>query len=167
MRSALLLGLLLVLAAPASAGSTRQVDLPRLFAGELATIRAGTDVPVLLPQKLPSESRRHVPSGGADERGWTLAIGAVPDCGGATACFIASFSATRGERPHFRRRVTLSGGQVGYFKALSCGASCSPPVIEWYRAGVLYAIQATVGTQRTERRLLIRMANSAIRSGPR
>jgi hypothetical protein len=33
--------------------------------------------------------------------------------------------------------------------------------------GVLYTIAANVGTKATERRLLVRMANSAIKRGPR
>jgi hypothetical protein len=56
---------------------------------------------------------------------------------------------------------------VGRFTPLSCGASCSPPRIEWSERGATYGIQANVGTQRTERRILVRMANSAIRTGPR
>jgi len=41
-------------------------------------------------------------------------------------------------------------------------ASCSPPSIEWRERHALYSIQAKVA-----KRELVRMANSAIRNGPR
>jgi hypothetical protein len=63
--------------------------------------------------------------------------------------------------------VRLAGGRTGKFSPLSCGASCAPPRIEWKVRGSTYAIQAVVGTRKTERRILVRMANSAIRNGPR
>jgi hypothetical protein len=95
-------------------------------------------------------------------------VAAIPNCGGATACFIASFQAHRGgARPFGARRVRLARGRTGRFTPLSCGASCAPPRIEWRERGATYSIQANVGTRRTERRILVRMANSAIRNGPR
>jgi hypothetical protein len=63
--------------------------------------------------------------------------------------------------------VKLRGGRTGYFKPLTCGASCSPPVIEWLEGDVLYWIQADAGNGRQEKRRLVRMANSALRHGPR
>ncbi len=155
-------------AAPAApAASERSFDLPTLFDAQVRSIKQQTTVPVLLPQTLRVDARRLHPSGGAGRAGWDLQLGSVARCGGATACFVASFTAQRNERPHFRQRVRLRGGRTGYFKPLTCGASCSPPIIEWRRKSVLYAIQARVGSARTERRELVRLANSAIRRGPR
>jgi hypothetical protein len=152
----------------ALAGATVQVDLPELFAGELPRVTARTGVPVLLPQRMPVDEdlERHT-SGFGRERRWGLELASLPDCGSATACFTASFSGRRGGRPSGRRAVRLTGGRTGRFTPLSCGASCAPPRIEWRMRGSTYAIQAVVGTRRTERRILVRMANSAIRSGPR
>jgi hypothetical protein len=150
------------------AGATVQVDLPELFADELPRIKARTGVPVLLPERMPSDFDSHVPSGFGRARRWGLQVAAVPNCGGATACFIASFSGQRGgRRPSGLRRVRLARGRTGRFTPLSCGASCAPPRIEWRERGATYSIQANVGTRRTERRILIRMADSAIRKGPR
>jgi hypothetical protein len=152
----------------ALAGATVQVDLPELFADVLPRVTARTDVPVLLPERMPSDASDHVPSGFGRERRWGLQIAAVPNCGSATACFIASFSGRRGgPRPSGARTVRLARGRRGRFTPLSCGASCAPPRIEWRERGATYGIQAVVGTRRTERRILVRMANSAIRSGPR
>jgi hypothetical protein len=159
----------LVALVPAAAPGARlrNVDVPRLFARDLAQIKAASAVPVLLPQKLPSRASRHVPSADAEAGSYTLSLGAVRNCGGATACFIASFEARRGASPDFRRTVSLTGRRTGYFKPLSCGASCSPPVVQFVEGGVLYTIAANVGTKDTERKLLVRMANSAIKRGPR
>ena len=65
------------------------------------------------------------------------------------------------------RKATLAKGRKGRFKPLTCGASCSAPSIEWKERGIVYRIAANVGTKRTERKLLVRMANQAIRRGPR
>jgi hypothetical protein len=156
----------LVLAGLAAA-ATRDVDLPRLFAKQIRSAKEHTGVPVRLPQKLPSDFSHHYPEGEAHSGRWTFDIGAVRNCHLATACFIAQFRGVRGGRPGNVRKVTLVGGRTGYFRPLSCGASCSPPSIEWRQHGVLYTIQANVGGKRTERRILVRMADSAIRHGPR
>jgi hypothetical protein len=150
------------------AGATVQVDLPALFADDLQRVAARTDVPVLLPERMPSDFDQHVPSGFAGPRQWGLQIASRPGCGGAGACFVASFSGHRGgPRPFGRRTVRLANGRTGHFTPLSCGASCSPPQIQWRERGATYSIQADVGTRRTERRILVRMANEAIRAGPR
>jgi len=143
------------------------VDLPALFEDDIARIGPKTAVPILLPQTMPDESDEFFPSGSGRERRWELELGAVQGCGGATACFIASFSGKRGGTPSGPRRIELARGRVGRFKPLSCGGSCAPPTIEWKERGATFRIEARVGTQSTERRILKRMANSAIRKGPR
>ena len=163
----LLAAVLVAGAGSASAAPERAVDLPRLFAAELVEVRARSEVPVLLPQRMRSRFDRHVPGARSSRRAWALEIGAVRGCGGATACFIAEFTGRSGGRPQGRRTVKLFGGRTGYYRPLSCGASCSPPSVQWREAGAVYSIQANLGTRRTERRRLVRLANSAIRSGPR
>jgi hypothetical protein len=165
MRAAVL-ALALLLLAP-SAASAKAIDLPELFANVLPKVKSKTEVPVLLPQTYISDAKKHVPSGSGRKRGYTLSIAAIRDCGGATACFIADLRAQRGEDPHFTREIALTGGRTGFFKPLTCGASCSPPIIEWVEDDVLYSIQAHAGTKKQEKRRLRKMANSAIRRGPR
>jgi hypothetical protein len=165
MRAALLAVALLLLV-PAAA-SAKTVDLPTLFADVLPAVKERTEVPVLLPQRYRSDAETNVPSGVGFRRGYSLGIAAAEDCGGATACFVADFSAQRGEDPHYTRKIRLTGGRTGFFKPLTCGASCSPPAIEWVEDGVLYSIQAHAGTKKQERKRLRRMANSAIRHGAR
>lgn len=149
------------LAAPA-------IDLPELFADQLPRVKQRTAVAILLPQRLPDGFDEYFPTGFGRERRWGLQIGAVPNCGGATACFVASFSGREGGTPFGNRKVALANGRKGRFQPLSCGASCSPPSISWRERGATYAIQANVAVEGVrDRKVLKRMANSAIRNGPR
>jgi len=163
---AVVLALAVLLLLPATAPA-RTIDLPKKFETLLVAAKENTRVPILLPQAYRTDVRTVFESGSFARRRYTFSLSAIQGCGGATACFIADFSAKRGARPHFTRKVKLRGGRTGYFKPLTCGASCSPPVIEWRRRNVLYWIQAHAGTARQEKKRLVRMANSALRRGPR
>ena len=153
-----------LLACPAPAqGTTRDVDLPSLFAQQIQRARAQTTVPILLPQTLRSDFRRHYPEGRADASAWRFDIGAVRGCGTSTACFIAEFKGVHDRRPSGRRTVKLARGRTGFYHPSRCGASCAPPRLQWRERRTLYTIEAKVAG----RRPLVRMANSAIRNGPR
>jgi hypothetical protein len=142
-------------------------DLNALFADTLPAVKARTSLPILLPDTMPSDYDALYPSGTGARRSYSIGLAAAPDCGGANACFVADFSARKGGTPFGRGKVTLTGGRHGRFQPLSCGASCSPPSISWKQGGATYSIQANVGTKRTERRALVRMANEAIEHGAR
>ena len=154
-----------LLAALALAGPP--ADLNTLFADTLPDVKAKTSIPILLPDSMPSDYDALYPSGFGSRREYSIGLGAVQDCGGATACFVADFSGRRGGKPFGRGKVTLTGGRHGRYQPLSCGASCSPPSISWKQGGATYSIQANVGTQKTSRRILVKMANEAIKHGPR
>ena len=165
---ALVLALAALLLVPAVASAkTRNIDVPKKFKPLLVVARDKTDVPILLPQKYRTDAKKLVPSGSFARKRYTFSLSAIRGCGGATACFIADFSAKRGAHPHYQRKVSLTGGRTGYFKPLTCGASCSPPAIEWVEDNVLYWIQAHAGNKRQERKRLVGMANSAITHGAR
>jgi hypothetical protein len=155
-----------VLATPALAAPTQDVDVPAALADQIAAVKARSDVPVRLPATLTVEEGDLFPSASADKNGWALGLDAAADCGGANACFVASFAAQKGGRPFGLKRVRLRGGRIGRFTPLGCGASCSPPQIQWKQGATVYTIQARVGNRSTERRMLVRMANSAILHGP-
>ena len=159
---ALALSLLAVLTVPAEGAKVRSVDIPKLFSKQIAKAKAKTQVPILLPQTMNSDFRRHYPEGRARPGAWRFDIGAARNCHQATACFVAEFTAVRDGKPSGRRTVRLARGRTGYYQPLSCGASCSPPSVEWRERHARYSIQAKVG-----KRELLRMANSAIRNGPR
>src|SRR3954470_17610616 len=157
----------LAAAALVAAAPTQDVDVPAALADQIADAKARSDVPVRLPAKMTVEQGQLFGSGTARRRSWAMGLDAAPDCGGANACFVASFTGKRGGTPFGQTRVRLRGGRTGRFTPLSCGASCAPPQIQWKMGSTLYTIQARVGTKSTERRMLVRMANSAILHGPR
>jgi hypothetical protein len=163
---ALLIAVAFLLLLPATAPA-KTIDLPDLFANVLPRVKAKTMVPVLLPQRYVSDAQKNFPSGSGRKKGYSLSIGAVRHCGGATACFVAEFAARKGAKPSFKKTVKLARGHIGHFKPLTCGASCSPPMMEWRQGRVLYWIQAHAGTAKQEKRRLVRLANSAIRHGAR
>ena len=169
-RAAAAVGALLLLLGLAAIAEAAIYDVPARLGKTLTQTRAQTDLAILLPQRLALDYDGKVyASGGGNARSYDLELAGAPNCGGANACFLATFTAERGASPHFTRKVRLRGGRTGYFKPLSCGASCSPPAIEWRARGNLYAIQAKLpdGTNAGALARLVRAANAAIAAGPR
>jgi hypothetical protein len=160
----------LVVLAAAPAAPARTYDVPGSLGAQLSRVAARTPVPVRIPARLGLDfDGRVFASGTGSRRSWTLGLDGAADCGNATACFLAQMSGERGGTPAFRRRVRLARGITGRYKPLTCGASCSPPMIQWVQGGVLFSIQAKVDTAGAgaQRAALVRAANSAIRGRPR
>jgi hypothetical protein len=163
-----LLTLLVALIAPATASAATFIyDVPDLVGRPLKAVKKATSIDVLLPSQFTSDRPKLYSEGRGRGGTYRFEIGAVRHCGGANACSIASFRAKRGAKPGNPRKVKLNHGRRGYFQPLSCGASCAPPSIEWVQDGVLYTIAGKFGTKKTERRILTRLANSAIGKGAR
>ena len=141
--------------------------MPKLVERPLRAVKKTARFDVLLPSQLTTEHRKLFSQGSGRAGSYRFDIGAVKGCGTATACFVASFRARRNGKPTNTRKVKLRGGRRGYFRPLKCGASCAAPSLQWVQDGVLYTIEAKLGTKKTERRVLIRLANSAIGRGPR
>src|SRR4051794_2025278 len=148
-------------------GGVHDADLNALFAGALPRVTAKTRVAVLMPDAMPTEIDPLYADSFASRKAYFLDLAGVPDCGGANACFEAEITGQKGGTPFGFKPVKLAHGRHGRFKPLTCGASCSPPSVSWKERGATYTIQANVGGRRTERRILVRMANQAIRRGPR
>lgn len=155
-----------LLATLALAG-VHSADLNALFAGALPRAKAKTRIAVLFPDAMPTDSKRLFAEHWETRRTYTLSLADVPGCGEATACFEAEFRGEKGGAPFGSKRVALARGRHGRFKPLSCGASCSPPAISWRERGATYTIQANVVGQGSDRAVLTRMADQAIRRGPR
>lgn len=167
--AAALSGALLLPAADASA-AIRTVFPARDFTRQLAAIKRHTSIPVLLPDAVHIDApARHgiEVKWISNRRRWELSLAIGPRCGGANACFVGFFSAVRGARPAFRTRVRLRGGKVGFYKPSTCGASCSPPQIQWLMGRVLYDIQFREAGSGSDRSKLVGLANSALAAGPR
>jgi hypothetical protein len=153
-----------LLIAPAAEGRT---TLPARFAPQIRAIKAARHAPaVLLPATMPLDAAHLYAGGGPSGSGYDLTIGAVRGCGGADACFVAEFSAAR-TTSVFGRRVKVRGASRAAFVPLSCGASCSPPQIDFIVHGVRYTIQANLKTSRGDRAALVQAAQAAIAAGPR
>src|SRR5919197_2543775 len=147
----------LALAAPAA-------DLNALFAGDLPQVRAKTRLAILLPDEMPTTTEKLYASAYGKRDSYAFDLAGSPDCGGATACFEAEFSAVKGGRPFGRGKATLSPGRHGRYQPRSCGASCSPPQISWRERGATHRIQADVEDEtHSARRILVKMANEAIK----
>jgi hypothetical protein len=153
-------------AVPALAAGTT-VDVPAKLGGLIPKVKKKSGLKVRVPSTLHSYVKRTYASGSASKGRYDLEIAAAKDCGGATACFIATFSGERGATPAFKRTVSLARGITGYFKPVTCGASCSPAFVQWKQGGVLYEIEFKGATQKKEKSTMVRLANSAIRAGAR
>jgi hypothetical protein len=148
----------------AGSASAKSYDVARSLGAVLPRVVEHSGVPVLVPDRIALDyGGKLYPSGIGGRNAWSLSLSGAPRCGGATACFLAEFSGRRGGHPSFSRQVKLRGGVTGYFKPLSCGGSCSPPAVQFVRAGVLYEIQAKVPRGEAD---LVAAANSALRAGP-
>lgn len=156
--------------APAAGAAIRVVHPARAFRRQVERIDRFTPLDVLLPHTVAIDAPRRYgieAKWRADRVSWELSLGVGPRCGGANACFVGAFSAQQGARPAFRRTVRLRGGVTGWFKPTTCGASCSPPEIQWLRGDVLYDIEFREAGRASDRTKLVRLANSAIAAGPR
>ena len=168
MTRSFLLCALVALLAPATASAAGFVyDVPDLVHKPLVAVKKATDLDVLLPSRMTTEFKRLFSEGRGRARSYRFEIGAIRNCHSATACFVASFRGRKGAKPSNPRKVELRGGRRGYFRPMTCGASCAAPSLEWVQGGVLYTIEAKLGTKRTERKILVRLANSAIANGAR
>lgn len=157
------LTVLLAFVAVAEAGL---YDIKKVLRDDIQSVAPDTDIPIRLPARLTLDYDKNVFGDGFGDAGsYEFDVDAVADCG-ANVCFLAQFQGERGGTPAFKRRVSLARGITGYFKPLTCGGSCSPPMIQWVQRGVLSSIPATIDSRRP-RRAMIRAANSAIRATPR
>ena len=146
---------------------TTIVLLPGVLTGTVNEVKEQTPLPILISDNFYSDFDELFPFGAGDRRSYTIRADAGPDCNGANVCFAAEFRAEKGGTPFGRGKVTLTKGRKGRYQPLSCGGSCSPPSISWKERGVTYTIQAKVVGSKTDRQLLVKMANEAIRRGPR
>ncbi len=160
--------MLFALAVPATASAATYIyDVPDLVDRPLTAIKKAATIDVLLPSTFTSDLPKLYSEGRGSGGSYRFDIGAVRRCRRATACAVASFRAKRGAKPSNTSRSSSSAAARGYFQPLKCGASCAAPSIEWVRDGVLYTIEGKFGTKKTEKRVLTRLANSAIGKGAR
>jgi hypothetical protein len=155
-----------LLAGPAVAASSRNVDLLQAFHKQLVAVKQHTKVPVLLPQKLPLDGNYKVYADGSGDRtGWLLELAGAPDCLGANACFVASFQGRRGQHLPGKPNLRLASGDRAFYHPVSCGGSCAPASLWFVHDGVLYSWQ--IKDLSNAKPALARLANEAIAAGAR
>jgi hypothetical protein len=157
------------LAGVASAAG-QNISVLDVLGSNVAKVKAKTTVPVRVPSTLRvyfSRSKIFPIKPTASTNSYTMEIGIGRHCNGANVCYIAGFYAQRGAKPAFKRKVGLTQHRTGYFKPLTCGASCSPPELEWIQRGVLYSVAYKGSDQAHEKSYLVSLANGAIKAGPR
>ncbi len=139
----------------------------------LPKIKEQTQVPILLPSELliTGTDRKIYVDGKGTSNSYKITLAFEPNCTG-NACSIGYISAEKGGKPledEFSRELSLVQNIKGYFRPLTCAASCAPPIIGWEYKGVFYRISLKgVGqSPEIEGETLAKMANSAIEAGAR
>jgi len=136
--------------------------LPGLLTPTVADVKQDTKLAILAPTTLTAAKKgEFYGSGEGGARLYQIRVSTEKDCTGAP-CALATFSGSRDGTVHGKRKATLAKGRKGRYTPLTCGASCSPPSIVWKEGGIVYEI-----TMNATRAQLVRMANSAIKKGPR
>jgi hypothetical protein len=159
--------LALAVSATALAAPARNVDLLKAFGRQVPKVKQVTTVPVLLPSTLPLGGTYKLYASSAAERGYfEFSLEAAPKCGGANACFVATFEGKRGAKLPGKANVRLASGGPAIYHAFTCGGSCSPTSFWFTHQGVLYTWQIK-DLPKGEKAILVRMANQAIAAGPR
>lgn len=146
--------------------------VPDVLRPAIDTLRNQTQIPVLLPDRLPLPDEPIYASTRAAADRYTIDLGYVPDCRG-NACMIGTIAARRGsgdyyelEEP-FAQTIELADGTPAYFNPSVCGASCAPPVLEWEYGGARYRVELKGLSEVEALEALATLANSAIAAGDR
>ena len=149
-----------------------------LFSEVLQQVQSTTEIPIRLPSEIPLTDNDELPiyvEAEADADSYQIYLSLAPNCRGATACSYGFFAARRtndddyyGVGEEFQESIPLNNGLTGKFNPMMCGASCSPPVIEWSQEGVRYriALKGVSGDDEEALDSLQALANSAIATQP-
>jgi len=143
---------------------------PDALAEVVPELKQQTNVPILLPQRLPALAEKTIyPHAKGDAQGYTIRLESDPDCDGANACFLGMLRAKRGGRFSYPEVVKLGGSETARFKPTTCGGSCSSQAVEWKYEGILYTAQLNLHTENEQeaRTAMIELARSALHHGPR
>ncbi|NES05401.1 MAG: hypothetical protein F6K22_22825 [Okeania sp. SIO2F4] len=139
----------------------------------LPKIKEQTQLPILLPSKLliTGTDRKIYVEGKGTNNSYKITLAFEPNCTG-NACSIGYISAEKGGKPledEFSRELSLVQNIKGYFRPLTCAASCAPPILGWEYKGVFYrmAFKGVGQSPEIEGDTLAKMANSAIEAGAR
>jgi hypothetical protein len=158
----------LVCASAGAAVSGQNVDLLGTFKQQVASMKAKTSVPILLPSRLAVLDKHKVYAASrAGKSTWDLELDFAPNCGTATACYLASFQGTRGGKLPGMANAKLASGDAAWYHPSTCGASCAPASLYFVHNGVLYSFQDSDLTVKSAKAFMLALANDAVAAGPR
>jgi hypothetical protein len=140
--------------------------LPGLLTPTVTEVKDKTPLPILLPSTVQLDEPQLFASGEGAKKNWQIVISSQEDCG-ANACSLVYFSGYKGTKLYGGRKATLANGRKGRYYPLSCGGSCSPPSVAWTERGVTFEVQMDFESQKQARSSLVKLANDAIKHGPR
>jgi hypothetical protein len=148
--------------------------LMKVFSKAVPLILKKTSVPIRIPTEVPGLDREdddlYAIVQSADETGYTIILGATPDCEGQHVCSYGTLIGTTrpfneiaddGLTDRRKKRVILWNGISGYFYDSVCGAYCDDSLIVWTEGKYRYII----GLKAEKQSNMIKVANSAIRAG--
>lgn len=145
----------------------QQKPLAPILQGVLPQLRQMTRLPILLPSELPPTTEQLYVGASAEESSYSLEIGYQPGCSG-NACMAGSFFASTESFGRDGKSITLANGIRGYYLERTC-TNCGDSSLSWEQNGVSYLIRYKVPARTSKQVLegMMRMANSAIKAGPR
>ena len=148
-------------------------NLMKIFSEAATVLRQKTSVPIRIPTEIPSldsEDDVYAIVKSADETGYAVVLGAIPDCEGQHVCSYGTLIGTT--RPFKEiddyefadrrsKRVVLWNGIRGDYYGSVCAAYCDDSLIVWTEGKYRYII----GLKAEKQSNMIKVANSAIRAG--
>ena len=161
--------LLVPLAAAALAAPSANAIYPlQAFKIVLPKVKSHTKTAILLPANLTTAGRtpKLYATGTGTAAAWDLELAGAANCGGANACFIASFEGKRGGKLPGKSNLRLANGDAAYYHPISCGASCAPATLWFVHQAVLYTWQLK-DAPKNAKTMLRKAAESAIAAGQR
>jgi hypothetical protein len=151
-------------------GQTGQSKRPApIFMRAIEQIRSRTQIPILLPSKLPPTIKKYIKlaTGEVSDNGYFVSIYFTemePGVGGDWAGGFAGSTEAIDHLPN-TRAVQLAGGRTAIFRPISCGGSCAPANLWWEQNGFTYQIQIRLRSDTPERdqeKILLETANSMV-----
>jgi hypothetical protein len=128
---------------PSDHGQVARAKPAQVFAPALAQLHGKTQIPILLPSRLPwldDPTAIRFAWGEIRDHGYFISLYYDKETSNAT--YFAGFGAsTKIDPDPGERGIRLANGSTAHFSPVSCGGSCAPANLWWVQNGVEYHIQ--------------------------
>jgi hypothetical protein len=139
----------------------------RVFKPALDQIRGKTQIPILLPWKLPwlkDPGDIKLALGEIQDDGYSISL--YYDSSTSNASYAAGFEASTKIFKDLGTHVRLADGRIAQFSPVSCGGSCAPANLWWEQNHVMYNIQIKFSSSTPvaeQKKILIETANCSVK----